>query len=78
MIKIMNKDTIIFAYANLRLEIFPDKAKQVGAKIVYTRRSDFSDQVNNVLVFIGSFKSNLDAWVATITDNMKVAVVNAV
>lgn len=78
MIKIMNKDTIIFAYANLRLEIFPDKAKQVGAKIVYTRRSDFSDQVNNVLVFIGSFKSNLDAWVATITDNMTVAVVNAV
>lgn len=78
MIKTMNKDAIIFACANPTPEIFPDVAKQAGARIVCTGRSDFPNQVNNVLVFPGLFRGALDARVTTITDNMKVAVANAI
>ncbi|MCH2188526.1 NADP-dependent malic enzyme [Candidatus Gracilibacteria bacterium] len=82
MVASMNDDPIIFALANPSPEIMPDIAKQAGAKIVATGRSDFPNQINNVLVFPGIFAGALKNRVSQITDNMKLhaaqALANAV
>jgi len=72
MIKSMNPDPIIFAMANPIPEIMPDKAKKAGAMIVGTGRSDFPNQINNVLAFPGIFRGALDSCATTITSKMKV------
>lgn len=71
MIKSMNKNPIIFAMANPVPEIMPDLAKEAGAKIVATGRSDFPNQVNNALVFPGIFRGVLDSRAKQITEEMK-------
>lgn len=71
MVKSMNKDPMIFAMANPTPEIMPDLAKEAGAKIIATGRSDFPNQLNNVLVFPWVFKGALKNWVKKITDEMK-------
>lgn len=73
MIKTMNKDSIIFAMANPTPEIFPDDAKAAGARIIGTGRSDFPNQVNNVLAFPGIFRGALDVKAREINEAMKVA-----
>jgi malate dehydrogenase (oxaloacetate-decarboxylating) len=73
MIKTMNADPIIFAMANPTPEIMPDEALAAGAKIVGTGRSDFPNQVNNVLAFPGLFRGALDAKAKKITEEMKMA-----
>lgn len=78
MVKTMNSDPIIFACANPNPEILPEVAKQAGAKIICTGRSDYPNQVNNVLVFPGLFRGALDARASTITDNMKIAAAYAI
>lgn len=77
MIKGMNKDAIIFAMANPTPEIMPDLAKKAGARIVATGRSDFPNQINNVLVFPNLFRGVLDAKAKEITEEMKVNVAKA-
>lgn len=72
MVKTMNKDCIIFAMANPTPEIMPEEAKAGGARIVGTGRSDFANQVNNVLAFPGIFRGALDAYATKITEQMKV------
>ena len=74
----MNRDSILFAMANPVPEIMPDVAKAAGAKVVGTGRSDFPNQVNNVLVFPGIFKGALESHAARITDEMKLAAAEAV
>ncbi len=78
MIKTMNKDAIIFAMANPVPEIMPDVAKAAGARIVGTGRSDFPNQVNNVVVFPGIFKGALEGRATQITQEMKLAAAKAV
>lgn len=78
MVKSMNKDAIIFAMANPTPEIMPDEAKAAGALVVGTGRSDFPNQVNNVLVFPGIFKGALLAKVSQITEDMKLAAAYAI
>lgn len=78
MVKSMNKDAIIFAMANPTPEILPDVAKKAGAKVVGTGRSDFPNQVNNVLAFPGIFRGALDAKARKITKNMKIAAAKAI
>lgn len=78
MVKSMNKDAIIFAMANPTPEILSDVAKQAGAKVVGTGRSDFPNQVNNVLAFPGIFRGALDAKARKITKNMKIAAAKAI
>lgn len=78
MIQSMNKDAIIFAMANPIPEIMPDVAKAAGALVVGTGRSDFPNQVNNVLVFPGIFKGALLARVSQITEDMKLAAAYAI
>ena len=73
MVSAMNKDAIIFACANPTPEIFPDEAKAGGAKVVATGRSDFPNQVNNVLAFPGIFRGALDVRASDINDRMKIA-----
>ena len=73
MVKTMNKDAIIFACANPTPEIFPDEAKAAGAAVVSTGRSDYPNQVNNVLCFPGLFRGVLDARASDVNDEMKVA-----
>ena len=73
MVSTMNKDGIIFAMANPSPEIMPDVAKRAGAKVVGTGRSDFPNQINNVLVFPGIFRGALDAKAKKITEEMKIA-----
>ncbi|MCL2080926.1 MAG: NADP-dependent malic enzyme [Oscillospiraceae bacterium] len=73
MIKTMADRPVIFAMANPTPEIFPDEAKSAGAAVVGTGRSDFPNQINNVLVFPGIFKGALRARAADITDEMKMA-----
>lgn len=73
MVKSMNKKPIVFALANPLPEIMPDDAKKWGAFIIATGRSDFPNQVNNVLVFPGIFRGALDAKAKQITDKMKIA-----
>ena len=77
MIKSMNPQPIIFALSNPIPEIMPDLAKNAGAQIVATGRSDFPNQVNNVLAFPGIFRGALDIKAKRITDSMKLAAANA-
>jgi malate dehydrogenase (oxaloacetate-decarboxylating) len=77
MIKHMNKDAIVMALANPIPEIMPDIAKAAGARIVATGRSDFANQVNNVLAFPGIFRGALDAHASQITEKMKLAAATA-
>ena len=77
MVGTMNKDAIIFACANPTPEIFPDEAKAGGAKVVSTGRSDFPNQINNVLAFPGIFRGALDARASDINDQMKIAAAKA-
>ena len=77
MVKTMNSDSIVFAMANPTPEIMPDIAKNAGARIVGTGRSDFPNQINNVLVFPGIFRGALDANATAITENMKLAAAKA-
>jgi len=76
-IKLMAKDPIIFALANPTPEIMPDKAKKAGAAVIATGRSDFPNQVNNVLAFPGIFKGALENRVEQITDAHKIAAAEA-
>ena len=78
MVRTMAKDPIIFAMANPTPEIMPDEAKEGGARIVATGRSDFPNQINNVLVFPGIFRGALDARATAITEPMKVAAAKAI
>ena len=71
MVKTMNKDAIVFACANPTPEIFPDDAKAGGAKVVSTGRSDFPNQINNVLAFPGIFRGAFDVRAKEINDEMK-------
>lgn len=77
MVQTMAKDPIIFALANPTPEIFPDEAKAGGAIIIATGRSDFPNQVNNVLAFPGIFRGTLDARATKITTKMKIAAIFA-
>ncbi|PIH04650.1 NAD(P)-dependent malic enzyme [Clostridium combesii] len=78
MVKTMNKDSIIFAMANPTPEIMPDLAKEAGAKVIGTGRSDFPNQVNNVLAFPGIFKGALDVRAKEINEEMKIAAAYAI
>ena len=78
MISSMNKDSIVFAMANPVPEIMPELAKEGGAKVVGTGRSDFPNQVNNVLAFPGIFKGALSVRAADINEEMKLAAANAI
>ena len=78
MIKTMNPDPIIFAMANPVPEIMPDLAKAAGAKVVATGRSDFPNQVNNLLAFPGVFRGALDVRAKDINEDMKVAAAYAI
>lgn len=77
MVKTMNHDAIIFACANPTPEIFPDEAKAGGAAVVSTGRSDYPNQINNVLAFPGVFRGALDARASDINDAMKLAAAKA-
>jgi malate dehydrogenase (oxaloacetate-decarboxylating) len=78
MVKTMNKDSIIFAMANPTPEIMPDVAKEAGARVVGTGRSDFPNQVNNVIAFPGIFKGALEGRATQITEEMKLAAATAI
>ena len=78
MVASMNKDAILFAMANPVPEIMPDLAKAAGAKVVGTGRSDFPNQVNNVVAFPGIFKGALEGRATQITEEMKLAAANAI
>ena len=78
MIRSMNRDPIVFALANPVPEIWPDAAKDAGAAVVGTGRSDFPNQINNVLAFPGIFRGALDARATRITDEMKIAAAHAI
>jgi malate dehydrogenase (oxaloacetate-decarboxylating) len=77
MVKSMNKDPIIFAMANPVPEIDPELAKKAGARVVGTGRSDYPNQINNVLAFPGVFRGTLDVRASDINEEMKVAAANA-
>ena len=78
MVATMNKDAIVFACANPTPEIFPDDAKAGGAKVVSTGRSDYPNQINNVLAFPGVFKGALSVRARDINSAMKVAAAHAI
>lgn len=78
MVASMAKDSILFAMANPVPEIMPDVAKAAGAKVVGTGRSDFPNQVNNVVAFPGIFKGALEGRATQITEEMKLAAANAI
>ena len=78
MVASMNKDAILFAMANPIPEIMPDLAKKAGARVIGTGRSDFPNQINNVLAFPGIFRGALDARASRITEGMKVAAAYAI
>ncbi|PIH03963.1 NAD(P)-dependent malic enzyme [Clostridium combesii] len=78
MVTSMNKDSIVFAMANPTPEIMPDKAKKAGARVVATGRSDFPNQINNVLVFPGIFRGALDVRSKVINEEMKLAASKAI
>lgn len=78
MVSSMNKDSILFAMANPVPEIMPDAAKAAGARVVGTGRSDFPNQVNNVVAFPGIFKGALEGRASQITEEMKLAAANAI
>ncbi len=77
MVRTMNRDTVIFACANPTPEIFPEDAKAGGAAVVATGRSDYPNQINNVLAFPGIFRGALDARASDINDEMKIAAAHA-
>ena len=77
MVETMNRDAIIFACANPTPEIFPDEAKAGGAKVVSTGRSDFPNQINNVLAFPGIFRGAFDVRASDINEEMKMAAAHA-
>lgn len=77
MVRSMNKDAIIFACANPTPEIFPDDAKAAGARIISTGRSDYPNQINNVLAFPGIFRGTFDVRASDINEEMKVAAAHA-
>ncbi len=77
MVKIMAKDAIIFACANPTPEIYPDEAKAGGARVIATGRSDFPNQINNVLAFPGIFRGAFDVRASDINDEMKMAAAEA-
>ena len=78
MVSSMNKDAILFAMANPVPEIMPDIAKAAGARVVGTGRSDFPNQVNNVVAFPGIFKGALEGRATQITEEMKLAAAEAI
>lgn len=78
MVKTMARDPIIFACANPTPEIFPDEAKAAGAAVISTGRSDYPNQVNNVLCFPGIFRGALDVRASAITEGMKIAAAYAI
>lgn len=78
MVKTMNKDAIILAMANPNPEILPDKAKAAGARVVCTGRSDFPNQVNNLLAFPGIFRGALDVRATDVNEEMKIAAAYAI
>lgn len=78
MVASMNSDAILFAMANPVPEIMPDLAKEAGARVVGTGRSDFPNQVNNVVAFPGIFKGALEGRATQITEEMKLATANAI
>ena len=77
MVKTMNKDAIVFACANPTPEIFPDEAKAGGARVVSTGRSDFPNQINNVLAFPGVFRGTFNVRASDINEEMKMAAAEA-
>ena len=77
MVRTMNRDAIVFACANPTPEIFPDEAKAGGAKVVSTGRSDYPNQINNVLAFPGIFRGAFDVRASDINEEMKVAAAEA-
>lgn len=78
MVRLMNRDAIIMAMANPNPEILPDVAKRGGAKVICTGRSDFPNQVNNVVAFPGIFRGALDVRASEINDEMKIAAAYAI
>ena len=78
MVASMAKDAIVFAMANPTPEIMPEDAKKGGARVIATGRSDFPNQINNVLVFPGIFRGALDANASAITESMKEAASRAI
>ena len=78
MVTSMNSDSILFAMANPTPEIFPDDAKSAGAKVIGTGRSDFPNQINNVLAFPGIFRGALDVRATEINEEMKIAAAHAI
>ena len=78
MVRSMNRDPILFAMANPVPEIYPDLAREAGAKVVGTGRSDFPNQVNNVLAFPGVFRGALDVRASDINEEMKIAAAKAI
>ncbi|MDP4154867.1 MAG: malic enzyme-like NAD(P)-binding protein [Bacillota bacterium] len=78
MVRSMHRDPVIFAMANPVPEIMPDEAKEAGALVIGTGRSDFPNQVNNVLAFPGIFRGALDVRAKEINEEMKIAAVNAI
>ena len=77
MVKSMARDAIVFACANPTPEIMPDEAKAAGAKVVATGRSDFPNQINNVLAFPGVFRGAFDVRASDINEEMKIAAAHA-
>ena len=77
MVRTMNKDAIVFACANPTPEIFPDDAKAGGAAVVSTGRSDYPNQINNVLAFPGIFRGAFDVRASDINEEMKMAAAKA-
>jgi len=78
MVQSMAKDPIIFAMANPTPEIMPDIARAAGAKVIGTGRSDFANQINNILAFPGIFRGALDVRASDINDEMKIAAAMAI
>jgi len=77
MVKTMNRDAIVFACANPTPEIYPDEAKAGGAKVIATGRSDYPNQINNVLAFPGIFRGTFDVRASDINEEMKIAAARA-
>ena len=78
MVSSMNRDSILFAMANPVPEIMPDLAREAGARVVGTGRSDFPNQVNNVVAFPGIFRGALEGRATQITEEMKLAAAHAI
>ena len=78
MVKTMNKDAIVFACANPTPEIYPEDAKAGGARVISTGRSDYPNQVNNVLAFPGIFRGTFDVRASDINEEMKMAAAMAI